>query len=216
MLNLLNQPLDAALKLAAELRARDKRGQVEQVKLLVCKAGRHLSMRHAQCKALRDGGFANAGLADEAGIILCAAAKDLHHAVNFTVAADDTVDLAIRCALGQIRAVGVEILALDFFLFLIPAALCFGLLARLRRLCRNLGLFRRTVFLRFAHFAWLEIHQALHKREGPGPTRLEILVVLPAEHAAKLLAHRVEIILGNAHALHHLLDGADIHLHCAF
>ena len=64
---LFNQALDAAFKLAAELRACNERGQVKQVQLLISQPRGHLTVCHAQREALRNGGFANARLADEAG-----------------------------------------------------------------------------------------------------------------------------------------------------
>ncbi len=56
---------------------------------------------------LDDGRLADAGLADEHGIVLGAAAEDLHHALDLVRAADAWVELAL---LRQLREVAAELL----------------------------------------------------------------------------------------------------------
>ena len=54
-----------------------------------------------------DRGLADAGLADQDGVVLGAAGEDLDHAADLVVAADDRVELAV---LGVLREVAAELL----------------------------------------------------------------------------------------------------------
>ena len=110
-LDLAEQALDALLELAAELGPGDKGGEVKQIDLLILQAGGHLTFGNALGDALGDGGLADAGFADQAGVVFLAAAEDLQRAVNFTVAADNAVDAAVFGLLGQVFTVGVQELA---------------------------------------------------------------------------------------------------------
>ena len=69
-LDLVDQALHAAFKLAAELRARDKRGQVEQVHLFIAHLKRDAPLVDADGETLGYGGLADARLADQAGVVL--------------------------------------------------------------------------------------------------------------------------------------------------
>ena len=60
---------------------------------------------------------ADAGLADEAGVVFLAAAQDLDGAVDLAVTADDAVGLAVTGFLGQVFAVGAQELAAGRLLF---------------------------------------------------------------------------------------------------
>ena len=124
-LDLADEALDALLELAAELGARDEGGHVQQEDLLIPQAGGHLALGNALGNALGDGGLADAGLTDQAGVVLLAAAQDLDGAVNFAVAADDAVHLAVPGLLGQVLAVGIQELALGGFVLF--AVFAFGL-----------------------------------------------------------------------------------------
>ena len=95
-LDLADKALDALLKLAAELGACHKGGHVQQVDLLVLQPRGNLALGDALGNALGDGGLADTGLADQTGVVLLTAAKNLNRAVNFTVTADDAVGLAVR------------------------------------------------------------------------------------------------------------------------
>ena len=58
-------------------------------------------------EALDDRGLADAGLADQHGVVLGAAREDLDDAADLVVAADDRVELAV---LGGLREVAAELL----------------------------------------------------------------------------------------------------------
>ena len=73
LFDLVDQALHAAFKLAAELRARDQRGQIEQMHLFIPHLERDAPLVDAHGKPFRDRGLADARLADQTGIVLLAA-----------------------------------------------------------------------------------------------------------------------------------------------
>ena len=102
------------IELAAKLRARNERREVEQVDLLVAQLIRHVALGDALGEALGDGRLADARLTDEAGVVLLAAVQDLHHPLNFFFPADDGIQLALPGPAGKVNAVVIQKLA--FFL----------------------------------------------------------------------------------------------------
>ena len=107
-LDLLQDRLQPLLELAAVLRAGDQRAHVERHQPLVAQGFRHVAVDDAQREALGDGGLADAGLADQHGVVLGAARQHLHRAADLVVAADDRVDLALARGLGQVAGVLLE------------------------------------------------------------------------------------------------------------
>ena len=106
--DLLHDLLQPLLELTAVLRAGDEGGQVKGVDLLVLEQLGHLVGRDPLGQALDDGGLADAGLADQHGVVLRAAGEDLHHALDLVHAADDRVELALGGELRQVAAELVE------------------------------------------------------------------------------------------------------------
>src|SRR3954470_17902017 len=100
--DLLHHLLEALLELAAVLRARDQRRQVERVDLLVLEQLRHVAVRDALREALDDGGLADARLAHQHRVVLGAAREDLHDPLDLGLPAHDGVELAVGRQLGQI------------------------------------------------------------------------------------------------------------------
>ena len=103
--------LEPFLELAAELRAGDQRAHVEREDALVAQALGHLAVDDALREALDDRGLADAGLADQHGVVLGAPLQHLDRAADLVVAADDRVELALLGALGQVDGVFLERLA---------------------------------------------------------------------------------------------------------
>ena len=199
-LDLVHQPLDAAFKLAAELRAGHQRGEVEQVDFFFAQAGGHIALRNANGKTLRNRGFAHAGLTDQTGIVLCSAAQNLNHAGNLLVAANNAVDLVVSGPLCQISAVRVNIAALFFV---------FGFFV-LRGLGRFPGGFRGGL---------IAAEHALNERErsrAAGHKAVAFAVAgglrQSAHHLVELILHCLQLILRNAHLVHHVLYGLNPHL----
>ena len=99
------QPL---LELAAILGAGDHRAEVERHQLLALERLRHVAVDDAQRQALGDGGLADAGLADQHGVVLGAAGQHLDGAADLLVAADHRVELAVARRLGEVAGVLLE------------------------------------------------------------------------------------------------------------
>ena len=87
--------LQALLELAAEFRAGNESAHVEREDALVAQAFRHLAVDDALRETLDDRRLADAGLADEHGIVLGAPLQDLDGATDLIVAADDRIELAL-------------------------------------------------------------------------------------------------------------------------
>ena len=108
LLDFLQHRLQPVLELAAVLRPRDERPEVEADQLLVLQRLRHVAGDDALGEALHDRGLADAGLADEHGVVLGAAGEDLDHAADLVVAADDRIQLPLAGQLGEVAPVLLE------------------------------------------------------------------------------------------------------------
>ena len=106
--DLLQHGFQPLLELAAIFRARDQCAQVEREQLLVLQALRHVAIDDAQRQALDDGGLADAGLADQDGIVLGPARQHLNGAADFLVAADHGIELAVARGLGQVAGIFLQ------------------------------------------------------------------------------------------------------------
>ena len=104
----LQHGLQPLLELAAVFRAGDQRAQVERQQLLVFQAFRHVAVEDPQRQTLDDRGLADAGLADQHGIVLGAAGQHLNGAADFLVAADHRVELAVARGLGQVAGIFLQ------------------------------------------------------------------------------------------------------------
>ena len=101
---LLHDRLEALFELAAVLRPGDNQRDVEREDALVGEEVRHVAVDDLLRQALDDGGLADAGLADEHGVVLRAAAEHLLDALDLDVAADQRVELVLHRRVGQVAA----------------------------------------------------------------------------------------------------------------
>ena len=206
--NLLDEALHAALELSPELGARHQGGEVHQVDLLVPELEGHLPVGDALGQALGDGGLAHAGFADEAGVVLLAAVEDLHHPLDLLLPAHQLVQLAGPGPLGEVDAVAVQILPLGLvglaFLGLVgPSGAVSG---------RSGGLLGVA-------------EKAVEEGEGGGLAVLAILIadiillgdqalhgLRAPEGAHHFIIDHIQVLVGDAHAAHHLpyLGQADL------
>ena len=99
-LDLLQDRLQPVLELAAVLRPRDHRAQVERHDALVLQSLRDVSHVDAPRQPLDDRGLPDAGLADQDGVVLRAARKDLDDAPDLLVSPDDGIDLPAAGEIG--------------------------------------------------------------------------------------------------------------------
>ena len=100
--DLLEHALQALLELAAVHRARDEGGDVERDQLLVLERLGDVARDDALGEAFDDGGLADAGLADQHGVVLGAAGEHLADAADLAVASDHGVELALTRAVGEV------------------------------------------------------------------------------------------------------------------
>ena len=96
------QPL---LEFATKLGASDKGAEAEGHQLFMFQVLGHVAIDDALCQALDDCGLADSRFADQDRIVLGPPRQHLDGSTNLLVAADDRVDLALGCRLGQIAGV---------------------------------------------------------------------------------------------------------------
>ena len=92
--DLVEHALQALLELAAIFRASNERAHIEREQLLVADRFRHVAVDDAQSEAFDDCRLANAGLADQHGIVLGSTRQHLDGAANLLVAANHRIELA--------------------------------------------------------------------------------------------------------------------------
>ena len=91
--NLLDDLLEALLKLAAVLRTSDQRADVERQHALPDQRVRDVARDDAVREALSNGGLADAGLTDQHRVVLGAPREDLDDALDLAFAPDHRVEL---------------------------------------------------------------------------------------------------------------------------
>ena len=204
-LDLADKALDPLLELTTELGARNEGGHIQQEDLLVPQAGGHLALGNALGDALGDGSLADTGLTDQAGVVLLAAAQDLDGAVNFAVAANDAVHLAVPGLLGQVLTVGIQELALGgFVLFTVFA---FGLVvAALAGCTKAKREHRRTAGHKIV--LTVALLGGVLTCCGGQHTGLGSLL----QEAAHAFFHVFQVLVGHAELFHQIIHGLDVHL----
>ncbi len=97
--------LEALLELPAVFRAGHQRAHVEREDRLVLQPLGHVAAQNALGEALDNGGLANAGFADQDGIVLGLAGEDPDGAADLLVATDDRVHPALARLRDQVDSV---------------------------------------------------------------------------------------------------------------
>ena len=106
--DLVHHRLDPLLELAAVLRAGDHHRQVEHDDAAVGQQFGDVAFDDALGEALDDGRLAHARLAQQDGVVLRSPAEDLHRPLDFLLAADHRVELALAGQFGQVAAEAVQ------------------------------------------------------------------------------------------------------------
>ncbi len=106
--DLFEHGFQALLELAAVLGAGHHRAQIDLDQAFVLECFGHVPTHDALRQAFRDSGLAHARLADQHRVVLGAPRKDLDHAADLLVPADDRVELAPVGQLGQVPAVFLQ------------------------------------------------------------------------------------------------------------
>ena len=103
--DLLQHGLEPLLELAAVLGAGHHRAEVQRHEALALQALGDVAGDDPLGQALDDRGLADAGLADQHGVVLGAPGQHLDDAADLGVPADDRVDLAVAGPLGEVDGV---------------------------------------------------------------------------------------------------------------
>ena len=103
--DLVQNGLQALFKLAPVLGARDQGAHIQGKDGLVLQRGGHVALHDALGQPFGDGGLADAGLADEHGVVLALAGEDADDVADLVVPADDRVQLAAPGPLHQVGTV---------------------------------------------------------------------------------------------------------------
>ena len=111
-LQLLDHLLEPLFEVAAVACAGEQRAHVEREHRRVREHVRHFAVDDAPRQTFRDGGLADAGIADEQRVVLLPAAEDLYGAVDLLVASDQRIDLAVPRLLVEVDAIGLKRVAL--------------------------------------------------------------------------------------------------------
>src|SRR5215204_6240220 len=110
--DLLHYLLEALFELAAVLGTGDESAEVERVDLFVPEDLGHLALCDLLGQPLDDGGLADAGLADDDGVVLGAPDEDLHDPRYLLAPADHRVQLVLLGVGREVPAVLVELTGL--------------------------------------------------------------------------------------------------------
>ena len=108
LLHLLEDGLQTVLELAAVLRARDQRADVERHDAAVAQRVRHVARDDPLRQALDDRRLSDAGVADQHRVVLGPPGQDLDHPPDLLVAPDHGVELALLGQLGQVAPEALE------------------------------------------------------------------------------------------------------------
>ena len=197
LLDLADQAFHTAFELAAELGTCHQGSQIQQEHFLIPELVGHFPGGNALGQALGDGSLTHTGFTDETGVVLLAAVQDLNDPLRLHIPADDLIELAFPCSAGQVHAVAVqEFVLLVFLLFAAFFFIRLLLLGRTGRLGRQIAL--------------AAAKQLVQQRKGCGLAVdfviLAITVVALTEHIAHFIRQQVQVILGNAHLPHGLVD----------
>ena len=184
---------------------RDQRAHVQGEDGLVLEPLGHVPPDDPLGQTLGDGGFAHAGLTDQTGVVFLAAVEDLNHAFRLLLAADHPVQLAISGPLGQIEAIAVQ----EFVLLLGGLGRGRGPLGGLLPLGGHIAVLARQTAEELVE-------------EGEGGS-LAVRIVLrgvrvraAAQHGHHFAGEIIQILVGNAHLLDHIVNLLDAQVLGAF
>ena len=108
LLHLVQHALQALLELAAVLCTGHQSAHVQTEHDAVLQVFGHIAAHDTLCKALCNGGLANAGLTDQAGVVLGLTGQDADHVADFLIAANDGVQLLLAGKVYQILTVFLQ------------------------------------------------------------------------------------------------------------
>ena len=110
----LEHAFEPLFKLATKFRAGKQQGHIQHQHALVAQGIGHFARHDALGKPFHDRRLAHSRFANQHRVVLGSALQHLDCATNFVVAANDGVELASPSALGEVKRVFFERLALAF------------------------------------------------------------------------------------------------------
>ena len=116
LLDLAQHRLQAIFELATVLRSGHHGTQVKRDDVAILQTGRHVARHDTLGQAFDDSRLSGAGLADKHGVVFRATGEHLDGAADLLGAADDRVELAFACLLGEVLPVLLERLKLHLVL----------------------------------------------------------------------------------------------------
>ncbi|MCY1230810.1 hypothetical protein D9M72_432390 [compost metagenome] len=105
---LFQQGLEAGLELPPHARAGQQRADIEAPESAVLQVGRNFALGDGQCQPFDHRCLADTRITREQGIVLATAKQNVDHRADLVPTTDDGVDLPLRSALGQVRAVATQ------------------------------------------------------------------------------------------------------------
>ena len=106
--DLLGYLLKALLEVTAVARTSDQASHIQGVDLLAAQGLRHIVGNNRLSKTFYNRCLTNTWLTDQDWVVLGAARKNLHHALNLTLATNHRVQLALGSCLGEVATVLVQ------------------------------------------------------------------------------------------------------------
>ena len=100
--------LEALLEVAAIPRARQQRAGIERKDFRILQRPLHIVVKQPRGEALGHGGLADAGIADEHGVVLAAAAEHFDRPLELLGASDQRIEQPLTRPFGQVHAVRPE------------------------------------------------------------------------------------------------------------
>lgn len=105
---LFQQGLEARLELPSHARTGQQRANIETPESAVFQVGRNFALGDGQCQPFDHRRLADTRIAREQGVVLATAKQNVDHRADLVPTANDGVDLPLRSALGEIRAVATQ------------------------------------------------------------------------------------------------------------
>src|ERR1700730_9496375 len=106
--NFFQDGLQPIFQFAPEFRPSNERGEIQGHQTLGFQYVRNVSRDNSLRQPFDDGGFADAGLANQHRGIFGTASQNLHDAANFFVAADNGIELGAPSQFGKIAGIFFE------------------------------------------------------------------------------------------------------------
>src|SRR5215213_567021 len=190
VLNLFQNGFQTIFKLTTILRTGKHRAEIECDEFLVTQCLRHVTGDDALCKTFDDRCLTDARFANQYGIVLGPARKDLDRATNLVVTTDDGIQFSFACGFGQVARVFRKRLVVLFGVLIRDPCAAAHLLDYFEQIVSRDAMLTQD-FARIAVFLFNDRQQQVLSRD-----KLVLhLVSLLLRHCKELRDARAEILL---------------------